>query len=125
MFVELIQKHTIMNTKSNELRSKPLALLTVQEFLELQQVEKIPQTQSIQISDIIGIDEAVLITGYRKNTIYSKTSQNTIPYHKRGNRVVFKRSELESWMLENRQETIEERIERFDQEILLKKKRKA
>ena len=83
MFAKRIQKHTIMNTRLNELKSKPLALLTVEEFLELQQVQTPTQVSPSYTSDIIGIDEAVLITGYRKNTIYAKTSQNTIPYHKR------------------------------------------
>ena len=112
-----------MNTKLNELKSKPLALLTVEEFLELQQGQKQESTKQPYVSDIIGIEEAVLLTGYKKSTLYRKTSTNTIPFHKRSNKVVFKRSELESWMLENRQETIEERVKRLDREFLSKKQK--
>lgn len=112
-----------MNARLNELKSKPLALLTVEEFLELQQGQKQEQPHQSYLSDIIGIDEAVILTGYKKSTLYQKTSRRTIPFHKRNNKVVFKRSELEAWMLENRQETIEERIKKLDQQFLSKKQK--
>lgn len=106
-------------------KDKPLFALTVEEFMQLQsnteQAHKLPPEE--YQSDIIGIEEAAKITGYKRSTIYAKTSDKTIPYHKRGNRVVFKRSELEAWMLENRQETMEERIDRLDQEFISKKRK--
>lgn len=110
-----------MNTRLDELKSKPLALLTVEEFLQLQQGQRQEQPQQTYISDIIGIEEAVQITGYKKSTLYRKTSTNAIPFHKRGNKVVFRRSELEAWMLECRKETIEERLGQIDQQFLSKK----
>lgn len=121
MFAKIIQIHTIMNTRLEELKSKPLALLTVEEFLELQQGQKQEPTRQTYISDIIGIEETVILTGYKKSTLYRKTSTNTIPFHKRSNKVVFKRSELEAWMLENRQETVDEKVKRIDQQFLSKK----
>ncbi|WP_236264001.1 AlpA family transcriptional regulator [Dysgonomonas sp. Marseille-P4677] len=75
------------------------------------------------MTDIIGIEDAVILTGYKKSTLYRKTSTNVIPFHKRSNKVVFKRSELEAWMLENRQETIDERVKRLDQQFLSKKQK--
>ena len=81
--------------KLNELRSKPLALLTVEEFLRLQEETISSKKQPEVNNEIISIDEVVKITGYKKNTIYSKTSNRTIPFHKRGNKVIFKRTEIE------------------------------
>lgn len=112
-----------MKTRFDELKNKPLALLTVEEFLELQQGQKQGPPQQTYLSDILGIDEAVVLTGYKKSTLYQKTSRNLIPFHKRSNKVVFKRSELEAWMLENRQETIDEKIKRLDQQFLSKKQK--
>lgn len=112
-----------MNARLEELRSKPLALLTVEEFLELQQGQKQEPLRHAYVSDIIGIEEAVILTGYKKSTLYQKTSRHTIPFHKRSNKIVFKRSELEAWMLENRQETIDEQLKRLDTSFLLKNKK--
>lgn len=123
MFAKRTQKYAIMNTRLEELKSKPLALLTVEEFLQLQEGQKQEQPQQTYISDIIGIEEAVQITGYKKSTLYRKTSTNAIPYHKRNNKVVFKRSELEAWMLENRQETVDERVKRLDRQFLSRKRK--
>lgn len=112
-----------MNTeRTNELKSKPLALLTVAEFLELQQKQKNDLITPVYIPDIIGIEDAVILTGYKKSTIYRKTSTNTIPHHKRGNKVVFRRSELETWMLENKQYTIEEQVNHKNNKFLKKQK---
>lgn len=109
--------------KIEELKSKPLALLTVEEFLELQQGQKQELPKQTYKSDIIGVEEAVILTGYKKSTLYRKTSTNTIPFHKRGNKVIFKRSELEAWMLENRHETVDEQIKKLNTAFLLKNKK--
>ena len=98
-----------------ELKAKPLFSLTVEEFMELQESKSQGQPNPIPVSEIIGIEEAVLLTGYKKSTLYRKTSTKTIPFHKRDNKVVFLRTELENWMLENRQETIEEKSEKLNQ----------
>lgn len=112
-----------MNTRFEELRNKPLALLTVEEFLELQQGQKQESSRQTYISDIIGIEEAVVLTGYKKSILYRKTSTNAIPFHKRSNKVVFKRSELEAWMPENQQETVDEKVKRLDLQFLSKKQK--
>ena len=48
--------------------------------------------------DLVNIDVAAEITGLAKQTLYSRTSQGTIPYHKRGKRLYFSRKELEVWI---------------------------
>lgn len=111
------------NLKLEDLKAKPLFTLTVEEFMKLQESERIEKPKQTYLSDIIGIEEAVLLTGYKKSTLYRKTSTNAIPFHKRSNKVVFKRSELEAWMLENRQDTIEERVKKLDEQLSSKNKK--
>lgn len=107
----------------NELRSKPLALLTVEEFLKLQEQTIDSKIQPEVKNEIIDIDEVVKITGYKKNTIYSKTSNRTIPFHKRGNKIIFKRSEIEEWLLENRKLTIQEQVAEIEKRTFLKRQK--
>ena len=98
-----------MNKKSLlELKERPLFSLTVDEFLSLQQGEKISKEEAVSLPRIIGVDEAVVITGYKKATLYRKTSDSTIPHFKRSGKILFLREELENWLLENRRETIGE-----------------
>lgn len=58
--------------------------------------------------EILNVNEAAELTGLARQTLYGMTSQRTIPFFKRGKRILFKRSELEQWLLENRKETLEE-----------------
>lgn len=58
--------------------------------------------------EILNVNEAAELTGLARQTLYGMTSQRTIPFFKRGKRILFKRSELEQWLLENRQQTISE-----------------
>lgn len=53
-----------------------------------------------KIEDPIFLDEACLLTGYTKNTLYRKTHRKLIPFHK-GNglrRLFFFKSELIAWI---------------------------
>lgn len=61
-----------------------------------------------EIREILNVNEAAELTGLARQTLYGMTSQRTIPFFKRGKRILFKRSELEQWLLENRKQTISE-----------------
>src|SRR5690606_18155345 len=50
------------------------------------------------LPDRIGIDEVCEITGYKKATVYRLTSEDKIPHSKYGNKLVFSRKELASWL---------------------------
>lgn len=65
-------------------------------------------TSATATKEILSIDEAAEYTGFAKQTLYTFTSQRTIPHFKRGKNILFKRSELESWMLQNRRKTVGE-----------------
>ena len=67
-----------MNAQTlSDLKDKPLFTLTIEQFLELQQ--SVPVKDSSTKADdmppkIIGIEEAVKLTGYKWATLYRKTS---------------------------------------------------
>ena len=73
-------------------------------------------------SKIIGIEEAVKLTGYKRATLYRKTSTGVIPHFKRNGKILFLREELENWLLANRKETTEEALARLDESFLQKRR---
>ena len=90
--------------------SKPLYSLTVKEYQELNTeffnrlVDKIIENKLQNLlplrpnEDIIFIDEAVTITGYKKSTIYSKVSRFEIPVISRLRPLTFSRKSLIEWI---------------------------
>jgi phage DNA-binding protein, excisionase family len=115
-----------MNAQTlSNLKDKPLFTLTVEQFLDLQQSvsakENSPQTTDV-LSKIIGIEEAVKLTGYKRATLYRKISTGAIPHFKRNGKILFLREELENWLLANRKETTEEALARLDESFLQKRR---
>ncbi len=64
-------------------------------------------------NNLIKIDEAVEITGYKRGYIYELVHRNVIPFIKRGRSVRFDREELENWMRAERPNIIQETIKRL------------
>lgn len=58
--------------------------------------------------EILTVEEAAEFTGLARQTLYGFTSRRAIPHFKRGKNLLFKRSELEAWMLSNKRKTIAE-----------------
>ncbi len=56
----------------------------------------------------IGTEECCELIGCSKPTLYKNTSLNLIPHHKRGQKLIFFRSEIIKWIKQGRQSTIEE-----------------
>jgi predicted DNA-binding transcriptional regulator AlpA len=71
--------------------------------LLLQKAE--PQTE---IETPIQLDEVVPITGLTKPTLYGYCQRNEIPYHKKGNRLYFFKSEIIDWIKTGKQKTLKE-----------------
>lgn len=95
----------------------PLAALTVGQFQEL-----IRNTINIQepkeVKQILNINEVSELSGFSKNTLYKFTSLNQIPFFKRGSKVLFKRSEIEDWLLSSKQLTTEESSDKLDSDLM-------
>lgn len=56
-------------------------------------------------SEILDIEACSILTGLKKPTIYTKTSTKSIPHYRKGKRLYFIRSEIESWILEDKRPT--------------------
>lgn len=115
-----------MNAQTlSDLKDKPLFTLTVEQFLELQQSVPVKENSTKaddMPSKIIGIEEAIKLTGYKRATLYRKTSMGAIPHFKRNGKILFLREELENWLLANRKETTEEALARLDESFLQKRR---
>ncbi|MEZ4939322.1 MAG: helix-turn-helix domain-containing protein [Saprospiraceae bacterium] len=61
--------------------------------------------------EFMTIIEAAKFTNLAKPTLYSLASQRKIPHFKRAKRLLFRRDDLERWLLESRRLTIEEMTE--------------
>lgn len=56
----------------------------------------------------IQLDEVIPITGLSKPTLYAYVQRNEIPYHKKGNRLYFFKSEIIDWIKTGKQKTVKE-----------------
>ena len=64
------------------------------------------------------IEFAMKLTGLKKNTIYCMVSKREIPYYKKGKKLFFKREELIQWMLLEKRNTMEEKLEIHSQNLI-------
>lgn len=51
---------------------------------------------------VLNLDEACLVTSLSKGHIYRLTSEKQIPHYKKNQKLYFKKSELEDWLLETK-----------------------
>jgi predicted DNA-binding transcriptional regulator AlpA len=56
----------------------------------------------------IRLEEVVPIAGLTKPTLYGYVQRNEIPYHKKGNRLYFFKSEIIDWIRTGKQKTLKE-----------------
>ena len=104
-----------METKFQPTNDTPLAALTIGQFKEIigtvVQPQPSPQTKQELFPGTFGKKECSQLTGYAVNTINKMICEKAIPFYKRNAKVIFKREEIEAWLLANRVQTIEEFIE--------------
>ena len=93
----------------------PLVYLTVEQFTSLLQKLLLAQeTVKESLPEYFGIDDLCKVTGYKKNTVYQLVRQKKIPVYRAahgGKKLMFKRDEVEKWMVNKRVEDLEEFIE--------------
>ncbi|MBC3539811.1 helix-turn-helix domain-containing protein [Rufibacter sp. H-1] len=88
----------------------------------LANIEKALEKSLILQKEVLTQEEVVIYTGYSSSYLYKLTSSNSIPHYKPlGNKLYFKRAELDEWMLSNRNKTVEE-IKEEASSFLKKKK---
>lgn len=74
-----------------------------------EQIDELRRLLLAGTKEVLTIDECAILTGYSKNHLYKLTSQRAIPFYKPlGGSIRFKKSEVEEWLLQNRQATVSE-----------------
>lgn len=58
--------------------------------------------------DILSIKQAAAFLDAKVTTLYEKTSAKIIPHFKKGNRLYFRREELEAWIQKGKVKTVDE-----------------
>lgn len=86
---------------------------TVKEWIEVVKNNPSFQTVTQTLNDNsdkgpIDIDEAASFLKRKKSTLYDMTSENTIPHHKKGNKLYFYKDELDAWVKKGKVKTNEE-----------------
>ncbi len=110
-----------METRFQPTNETPLAALTIGQFKELMitmvQPQPIIQLKQDSFTDTLDKKKCSLLTGYSVNTINKMICDKKIPYYKKNARVIFKKNEIEDWLLSNRIQTVEEFIEEKEKQL--------
>lgn len=78
----------------------------------LERIESLIQKSSTNTQkELLTIDEAAALTGFKKSYLYRLTCKRRIPFYKPAQKIFFKKSELEQWVFDCRERPINE-IER-------------
>jgi len=73
-----------------------------------QELEEIKNNLFLQ-KKVLSFDEACKYCCISKSKMYKHTSSNNIPYYKPGGKLIFfKKEELDTWLLRNRQSSMDE-----------------
>lgn len=73
------------------------------------QLDRIEALTALSARNVLGVKDAVLLTGLSKTHLYRLTCTHQIPHYKpTGKNIYFDRAELENWMKQNRVATNEE-----------------
>ncbi|HEY9007331.1 MAG TPA: helix-turn-helix domain-containing protein [Ohtaekwangia sp.] len=62
----------------------------------------------VAIADILDVKEAAAFLRSKVTTLYEKTSAKIIPHFKKGNKLYFRRHELEAWIENGKVKTVDE-----------------
>ncbi len=86
--------------------------------------ERLDRIESLLISkkDVLNLNELCSYTGLSKSYLYKLTSANSIPYYRpNGKQIFFSKSEINLWLLQNRNATHSELKEKAINYVISKK----
>ena len=90
---------------------------------KLDELGKMIESQSLLSKDVLNLNEAASYLDVSQSHLYKLTSTKRIPHFcPNGKKLYFKRTELDEWLLSNRQTTSDE-IEKMATNYILKNKR--
>ena len=90
---------------------------------KLERIEKLLETQQAMQKQVLNFNDTCIYLELSQSHLYKLTSTGSIPHYKpNGKKLYFKREELDTWLLRNRSNSIEE-IEQEAANYLIKKGR--
>lgn len=90
---------------------------------KLERIEKLLETQQAMQKQVLNFNDACIYLELSQSHLYKLTSTGSIPHYKpNGKKLYFNRQELDSWLLRNRSNSIDE-IEQEAANYLIKKGR--
>ena len=73
------------------------------------QLDRIERNTLLTSKKVLTFEDVALLTGLSRSYLYKLTSTNQIPHYKpSGKQLYFDREEIESWLKQNKVETVEE-----------------
>lgn len=73
----------------------------LKEYMD-ERFDRIEVAARLGSKEVLNIEEAALLTGYKVKGLYTLTSEKRIPHYKKNGKLYFRKSELEAWMTENK-----------------------
>jgi excisionase family DNA binding protein len=101
----------------SETEFKALLKETLREIMQ----EVKPTAQAV--SEILDVKQAANYLRLKVTTLYEKTSRKLIPHFKKGNKLLFKRAELEAWISEGKVKSAGETVTDAATYVLNKKRK--
>ena len=90
---------------------------------KLERIEKLLETQQAMQKQVLNFNDTCIYLELSQSHLYKLTSTGSIPHYKpNGKKLYFKREELDTWLLRNRNNSIDE-IEQEAANYLIKKGR--
>ena len=93
---------------TNQSELEALVYEAVQRAFTNQIAVKNTNDPNITFPEIMGLEQAAMFLGIAESTLYRYTSKRLIPYHKRYQKLYFKKTDLQNWVNEARNNTINE-----------------
>jgi len=93
-------------------------------ILEILELKKLIIEQGMLRKEVLNFNEAAQYLELSHSHLYKQTSSGEIPFYKpNGKKLYFKRTELEDWMLRNRNTTTDELTQDVANSLIKKGKR--
>ncbi len=75
----------------------------------IERLQRIENLTLLAAKEALNVEDVSLLTGLKKQTIYNLIHKREIPCYKpEGRTVRFRKSEINDWLLQNRQRTVAE-----------------
>ncbi len=91
---------------TNQSQLEALVYEAVQRAFTNQIAVKNTNDPNITFPEIMGLEQAAMFLGIAESTLYRYTSKRLIPYHKRHQKLYFKKADLQQWVEESKKNIV-------------------